>query len=118
MKLGCNGHECPPDGGLLAGERDPYFEQRPIVSQSPPHWSVLWGDLHTPDITRAGQAPVFDLARDPREHSPLSGEEAIRGRQALSGSLRGLARRVLPVADSLISDEATLDQLRALGYIR
>ena len=104
--------------GLMAGEDHAYFQERPIVSQtSPSFWSVLLGDIHSPDITRGYDVKVYNVREDPREHKPLSERPAGRGLSALVHSLSIIPRREVPGTETIINDAETLEQLRELGYI-
>ncbi len=102
---------------LMAGQEDPYFDQRPIISQTD-RWSVLAGGVHSPDLTRAGEVQIFDVERDPREHLPLRGEEAQRRLDELAGSLALAPQRSVPEVETIVNEEEVLRQLKALGYIQ
>jgi arylsulfatase A-like enzyme len=104
--------------GLMAGEDHPFFQERPIVSQtSPSFWSVLLGDIHSPDITRGYDFKVYNVREDPREHKALSDSPAGEGLAALVHSLSIIPRREVPGTETIINDQETLEQLQELGYI-
>lgn len=103
---------------LMAGGNDPFFSERPIVSQSYPSWSVLVNDTHSPDITIDHRALVFNIDRDPREHAPLKGTRAGDRLRMLIESLAVVPRRSVPETETIVNDEETLKQLKALGYIQ
>jgi arylsulfatase A-like enzyme len=104
--------------GLMAGEDHAFFQERPIVSQtSPSFWSVLLGDIHSPDITRGYDVKLYNVREDPREHKPLPDSTAGRGLARLVHSLSMIPHREVPLTETIINDEETLEQLQELGYI-
>lgn len=111
---------------LMAGRQDEYFAMRPIISQSRPYWSVFLRDIHTPDITAShaqyrrifgSGIQVYDVDLDPREHNALKGPAAQKLIDELVESLSLTPRRVVSGAETIVNDEETLKQLKALGYI-
>ena len=103
---------------LAAGEEYELFSKRPMVSQSSPHWSVMLGDIHCPDITRGYNVVVYNIAQDPREHRPLKDGSSHKALDALLGSLAMIPQRTVPGADTIITNELALKQLKDLGYIQ
>jgi arylsulfatase A-like enzyme len=105
--------------GIVAEHGHPFFQNRPIVSQtSPSFWSVLRGDTHSPDINGGYDVMVYDIEEDPREHRPLSGDYGRKRLEALVDSLSIIAKREVLGTDTIINDGETLEQLKELGYIQ
>ncbi len=102
---------------LMAGQDDQYFDRRPIISQTS-RWSVLAGNVHSPNIISTGSVQIFDIARDPREHQALEGEASQRAFNELVESLALAPKRPVPAAETIVSEEEVLRQLKALGYLQ
>ena len=103
---------------LMAGEEREFFNQRPIVSQSSPYWSVLLEGIHSPDITRGYDIMVYNTTTDPREHAPIRGKGAQKQLERLVNSLGIIPQREIGGVETIINDEETLEQLKQLGYIQ
>jgi arylsulfatase A-like enzyme len=103
---------------LMAGEEHEFFNQRPIVSQSSPYWSVLLEGIHSPDITRGYDIMVYNTTTDPREHTPIRGKSAQKQLERLVNSLGIIPQREIGGVETIINDEETLEQLKQLGYIQ
>ncbi|MEM6455838.1 MAG: hypothetical protein AAF772_12140, partial [Acidobacteriota bacterium] len=77
-------------------------------------WKLLEAEA---DLLGAPRIRLFDLARDPGEHSDLAAARAVRA-QALAQHLAALAqRRRAAAAAEVTLDEETEAGLRALGYL-
>lgn len=114
----------------LGFEPDPQLNGRPLTERIPPSRTMLFetygirgileGDLKFTIETgiEEGRIALYNLAKDPRERHNLAAsepDEAARLMARLQALREGIVQAA-NVADSEL-DEATLEQLRELGYI-
>ncbi len=123
---------------LLGLDREPRFEGRSlvplmqndgrpdadIVLQLPPTGTKLELRHHREGLVRGtdkllvdlkGGLQSFDLSADPGEQAPLASSQDVL-HAALQAATIELTRRQQPVAEKAVVDDATREQLRALGY--
>jgi arylsulfatase A-like enzyme len=102
---------------LAGGGVDPKW-RAPTYGQRTPHWKFLWTPAD-PQLAREARFEAYDLRADPvEEHdvSPAGGAAVDAGRLALLSYpdvLLAKAAQSAPVA----VDAATMEKLRALGYV-
>jgi len=104
------------EGGLLPAERTIFFETHlPVLTGGAPIIGMRKGDWKL--IMWPSQAALFDMARDPGERVNLAREREpiveMIGQELLS------YLDIQPMTTVQIEpDEAQVEKLRALGYIR
>jgi arylsulfatase A-like enzyme len=64
-----------------------------------------------------GESLLFDLARDPREQSPLGASEAETARRLKRDLRSKLSRREPPAESAAVLNQEEIERLRALGYV-
>jgi len=107
----------PPLYYSSSGQARPDGRPRPMTA-------MRVGALKIHHYVRENLTELYDLSHDPGENNDLSAErptltayllQQMRLREAMSGRLRALSGQV---SDDVEIDEATLRELRALGYIQ